>query len=188
MNCSERLKHETSQAHLYTEKLLLKKLQAIHSVDDYQHILKIFYGFFKPVEGAISNYLNSTILPDYHLRGFADRIMHDLLALGDQVPTAISAVLPHVDNVREACGAMYVMEGSTLGGQVIARILREKENIAIADESLTFFRGHGDRTVPMCRTFQAFLNDTFKTETQLEEVTGSATETFEKLGDWINRN
>ena len=188
MNCSERLKHETGKAHLHTERLLLKKLHAISSVDDYQHILRIFFGFFHPVERAISDHLNCSVLPDYDSRGIAGRIKNDLAALNDRRPIIVSAAIPQIRSVPEACGAMYVIEGSTLGGQVIARMIRENPDIQITDESLTFFRGYDENTMPMWKKFQGFLNDTFQTETQIAQVTSAATETFEKMGDWIREN
>lgn len=185
MNCSGRLKEETSKAHLHTEKLLLKKLKAMRSIQDYQHILKIFYGFFHPVELLISEHINPSILPDYTLRGASDKIANDLAMLNNVVPLPVSAAVPQIRNIPQAAGAMYVIEGSTLGGQVIARMIRENPGIQVSDDALTFFRGHDDNTIPMWKTFQGFLNDRFTSEAQIREVTSAATETFSKMSEWI---
>jgi heme oxygenase len=53
-------------------------------------------------------------------------------------------------------GAMYVMEGSTLGGQYIARHL--EETLALGPgEGDAYFRGYGERTGEMWRAFKAVL-------------------------------
>jgi heme oxygenase len=56
------------------------------------------------------------------------------------------------DSDAALLGAMYVMEGSTLGGQLIARHLE----ISLKFDSgngYSFFQGHGSRTGPLWREF-----------------------------------
>lgn len=185
MNCSERLKHDTGSVHQYTEKLLIRKLKAIQSASDYAHVLKIFYGFFHPVESLISQYIDISLLPDFHSRGVSDKIRNDLAFLNDTTSTPLCSVLPRIENVLSACGALYVIEGSTLGGQVIAKMLKENCPFPIPDEALTFFRGYNENTLPMWRAFQTFLNNSFQTPEQMTAVTAVAAETFEKMGEWI---
>lgn len=185
MDCSERLKHDTFKAHQHTEKLLIGKLKTIYSAEDYAHVLKVFYGFFHPVESQISRYIDNSLLPDFHSRGISFRIKDDLSALNNKSPIPLCSDLPRIENVLQACGALYVIEGSTLGGQVIARMLKENSHFKITDETLSFFRGYDENTIPMWRAFQMFLNNSFQTPEQITEVTNAAVETFEKMGAWI---
>jgi heme oxygenase len=53
-------------------------------------------------------------------------------------------------------GAMYVMEGSTLGGQYIARQVEKTLGLA-PGRGDAYFRGYGDETGPMWRAFKAVL-------------------------------
>lgn len=82
----------------------------------------------------------------------------DLEAMGAALPEDHAAVgLPDADvSEAEFLGRMYVMEGSTLGGQYIARHVEE----ALAVEpgvGNAYFRGYGDRTGAMWKAFQAVL-------------------------------
>jgi heme oxygenase len=52
-----------------------------------------------------------------------------------------------------ALGSLYVMEGSTLGGQVISRALAEAP--WLPPGGLTYFNPYGDRTGAMWRSFKA---------------------------------
>ena len=53
-------------------------------------------------------------------------------------------------------GAMYVIEGSTLGGQYIARHAEEMLKLA-PGEGNAYFRGYGEQTGSMWRSFKAVL-------------------------------
>jgi heme oxygenase len=75
----------------------------------------------------------------------------DLEALGT-VPTTERATLPSLDDPYLLLGAMYVMEGSTLGGQVIARHVQKRLGFE-AGKGGAFFFGHGAQTGRMWKDF-----------------------------------
>ncbi|MDB4912577.1 MAG: hypothetical protein JWM95_221 [Gemmatimonadetes bacterium] len=62
-----------------------------------------------------------------------------------------------------AWGALYVVEGSTLGGQHILRTLQTSEPVRrhglTADAGLAYFTGYGNRTAAMWRQFLSALGD-----------------------------
>ena len=76
---------------------------------------------------------------------------------------------------------MYVMEGSTLGGQVITRQLAQA---GIAGRS--YFTGYAEQTGPMWKRFCQLLTEE-ATDTNQAEIVESASLTFQKLHAWINQ-
>lgn len=62
-----------------------------------------------------------------------------------------------------AWGALYVVEGSTLGGQHILRSLQSSELVRrhglTSENGLAYFTGYGDRTATMWRQFLTALGD-----------------------------
>lgn len=94
-------------------------------------------------------------------RGFAPaerrksaRLGEELSALGLDAPAVDRrADFPALPDLAAAVGCLYVLEGSTLGGMIIARVIRER----LAWES-AFYGGYGRRTAEMWRAFGAAAN------------------------------
>lgn len=83
----------------------------------------------------------------------SQRLRHDLAALGDD--RGIHAVpVPRIDDAATAFGAAYVLEGSRLGGQVIARTLESR--LGLSAEAMTYLRPPDQ---PVGAAWRAFVND-----------------------------
>lgn len=178
------VKEATQLLHTEVENLLMPKLTSISSTADYAAVLRVFYGYFFPLEQRLQQYLTPEKLPDMASRRKAGAILHDLNAIGytdESLP--VCRQLPRITSVAEAFGALYVMEGSTLGGKMIARMLRKNEALAIADEALTFFSGYGDETGSRWKSFLAALNG----QENREEMVAAANETFYYLKRWMQQ-
>jgi heme oxygenase len=88
--------------------------------------------------------------------------------------------MPPLHTRLQLLGAMYVLEGSTLGGQVITR------QLALAGIPLrTYFTGYGTRTGPRWKTFCQLLTEAASTDPDQDEVVASACLTFQRLDQWI---
>jgi len=111
------LKNSTTHNHQLLEELLVPHLQNSTTIAQYVSILKTFYGFFKPVEVLLEQYVDVNVMPGMPLRRKAKLILDDLDCLSITGSPVLSVNLPHVANVSQALGAMYVLEGSTLGGR-----------------------------------------------------------------------
>jgi heme oxygenase len=61
-------------------------------------------------------------------------------------------MLPEMNSLPGLLGTMYVMEGSTLGGQLIARHVEVALHLGDGQGS-SYFRGHGSQTGPMWKEF-----------------------------------
>lgn len=79
------------------------------------------------------------------------------------------------DNEHEALGAMYVIEGSTLGGNVIAKQLSKTEGFD--NVTFNFFGCYQENTGPMWKNFKEVL-DTEVTEEHYNEVLSGAKKTI----------
>lgn len=97
-------------------------------------------------------------LPDIHgaaAPGGA-RLRHDLAALGEPHDVAPAADLPNIDTTAAAYGAAYVLQGSMLGGSIIARTLQL--NSQIPGGSFTYLQPPGVSIGPVWRAFTMRLD------------------------------
>ncbi|MBB1285972.1 biliverdin-producing heme oxygenase [Flavisolibacter sp. BT320] len=174
------VKNATQSVHEEVEGLLLPALASIRTTEDYASILKMFYGYFYPLEKQIENHIQAGNLPDIKERRKAASILHDLRQIGQPTENLfLCDTLPAINNAPQAFGALYVLEGSTLGGKQIAKMLTK--NPAIPEGATRFFSGYGDQTGSR---WKAFL-EVFNQQPQKEEVTAAATETFYFLKGWM---
>lgn len=177
---TEALRIRCKDAHLATEKTLLEKLRRVGSLDDYITILTIFYGYFAPIESKIEKFIKPHKLPDVYLRKRSLLILSDLDKLGYSKPLKIAEILPQINNDVQAAGALYVLEGSTLGGQHIARMLAAKPALQEREDIMSFFKGYKEQNNEMWQNFKEYL-DTQILKKDIEMVVQTAIETFALL-------
>ncbi len=187
ISCSKRLKLETKEVHSDAERLIIKKLNMINSIEDYIIFLKLFYGFFYPLEILARKYISEEALKDILKRGNTKKLINDIELLAGEKIILLAPSLPPVTNDLQAFGVMYVMEGSTLGGQIITKMLRDKD-IKFSNMGLSFFEGYGENTLTMWKTFTACLDANFQTDAQINQIVLTAKETFKKMKEWIMIN
>lgn len=172
------LRQYTRQSHQELDEWLLPRFHAIDSAEKYSDLLKAFYGYFMPVTAMVEDYLGPTVLPDYHERRKPGAILDDLEALQQQkTDIAFAHRLPQINNTAQAFGALYVMEGSTLGGLFLSKIV--SKNIRVNEKNgLSFFNGYGKESREKWEVFVGYLN-AFGAENNAADITGAAVETFE---------
>lgn len=176
---STTLKETTKEAHQQLEKKVVLKMKAIRSDKDYADFLKYFYAYFNKVEQAIAPYLNTDLLPDYNDRRTSAYLKSDIEELGFNVNNLPEAEAPEINNVLQALGALYVMEGSIMGGSIIVKML-EKGGIT---KGTSFFSGYGVATGQKWAAFTAVLNEQAKTEEDEKIAVDAANETFSRFGN-----
>jgi heme oxygenase len=94
--------------------------------------------------------------------------------------------LPKISSQAHALGALYVMEGSTLGGRMISKML--KENLGLESENgAGFFNGYGVHTMQKWNAFKEVLSDYCTTHFCEEEIVSTADDTFLKFNYWMNK-
>jgi heme oxygenase len=103
--------------------------------------LKIFYGFFHPLENIIKNYITNNELADINERRQSELLEKDLQSLNITYDLKLTDELPGINNTANAFGALYVMEGSTLGGRMISKMLLKNKRVDMS-HSNAFFNGY----------------------------------------------
>jgi heme oxygenase len=182
---SEKLKEETKQNHQQLEKKLIVFMRNIRTKEDYANLLMLFYSFFGGLELAIDKHFDVSYLPDYNLRRKTSSLADDLLQLGSVLPALANAEkLPSIDNHLQASGALYVIEGSTLGGKIISKMIRQQLNFN-DNYGLSFFNGYGNDPEKMWQTFKLFLDKPISPAEE-EIVIQSANDTFKKFSDFFD--
>ena len=176
---STKIKEATKEGHQQLEKKVILKLKEIRSNADYADVLKHFYAYFNEVEKAIQPYITADILPDHAERRNSSYLKADIEELGCNINELPAVTVPKIVNTQEALGAMYVMEGSIMGGPIIVQMLAKYG----VTKGVSFFSGYGEATGQMWGKFVAVLNEKGETESEQEEAIKAADETFLRFGD-----
>ncbi|MCO5230438.1 MAG: biliverdin-producing heme oxygenase [Chitinophagales bacterium] len=175
----ERLKEETHTAHQKTESTVVRNVKSIQNEQDYITLLKSFYAYFNAVEKELSKHIDESVLPDIKNRRNSTDIKNDIIELGGDIENLPLAKVPQINNTLEALSAMYVLEGSIMGGPYIIKML-EKQGISRA---FSFFSGYGQNSGQMLGAFVQVLErygHNPETHSKSVEV---ANETFINFGE-----
>ncbi len=150
--------------------------------------LKSMFGFYKPIEKILLEYeLFFTPLGiNLRERLKTPLIRRDLNYFGvsekemEEIPFCEN--LPDVSDFYRAMGCLYVLEGSTLGGQIIAKEL-VKSGLSKDGEGKAYYDPYETRTMPMFLQLKEALN---KLPDDKESVVlEAAQETFKTFGSWL---
>jgi heme oxygenase len=181
---ADKLKTDTLTNHQQLEKMLVGRMKSIRSIQDYIALLQIFYSYFGGLEQQIDQYINEVELPDYQQRRKSAALAQDIKDLGGiPVEKASGNALPAIQNTAQAYAAMYVIEGSTLGGKIISKMMAQQ--LRINDGSgLSFFSGYGDNTEMMWDKFKQVLDAQAKSAQHESEIIDTANQTFIKFKEW----
>jgi heme oxygenase len=158
------------------------------TIDAYRSLLGRFHGFYRPLERALLTFDHWQPLGlDMRERGKARFLERDLrhLAKAGNAPQPECEDLPKILTFPQALGCAYVLEGSTLGGQVVLRHLRQAFGID-ADSGAAFFNSYGPQRVgPMWRAFCDALERAVPEGDEADEVVDAARDTFVKIDQWF---
>lgn len=184
------LKEETAQQHQQTEDGI-DLMREDFSREDYRDLLVRFYAFYKSFEEKMRNALaENPIEFDHEERLNTPKLVKDLQSLGmseDEIAEIESTDgLPALDSKERIFGSLYVIEGSTLGGQVISRHLKQKFGFDETNGS-AFFSGYGRETGTMWKAFGAAITDFAEQSDNHQEIIAGANETFEKIGNSLKK-
>lgn len=181
------LKRETAPIHARMERDLGLADRTM-SRSRYVFVLARLYGFHAAWEPTVARALADDAFwqPRRRLRLLAD----DLSAFGFS-PSDVAALpscpaLPALDNAARALGSAYVLEGSRLGGAIVARNL-EATRCIDGPCGYAYFAGDGTRTAGLWRDFLCRLEATATPE-NAPDIVAAAIETFDRLHWWLCRN
>lgn len=160
---------------------------ALTSRTAYHHLLSRFFGFIAALEGRLALIDDlQPWLPDVSERWKTPLLAKDLALAGissQQCP--ICTFIPDIRSVGAAFGCLYVLEGSTLGGQIIAREVYKHLGFT-PENGCQFFSSYGATVGPMWKNFGEHLETwSAANEACRGEVIRSATDTFECFSRWL---
>jgi len=179
------LKEATKVNHQSLEKQLIAVIRSIHNKRDYAKLLVAFYGFIAGLEININTHIDLSVLPDYANRRKSAALANDLHLLGVPLPPLPDAnALPPINDHYQALGALYVMEGSTLGGKIICKMIQQQLMLTDMSE-LTFFYGYGGETDSMWQRFKDTM-DNVQNENKKDRIIQSANDIFVLFKQWFN--
>lgn len=179
-----RLRAATDPAHRALEAGLDWRAR-VATMPGYRGLLGRLYGFHAVWEPAIATALadESFLAPRRRLAQLAADLGHLGVGPGD-VAAFPRPDAPILAGPAAATGALYVLEGSTLGGQLIGRHIAGLHGFG--ETGLTYYRAHGPRTGAMWSAFRAHL-ETFADDPAAEAIlTEAAVTTFAAMRTWLS--
>jgi heme oxygenase (biliverdin-IX-beta and delta-forming) len=171
------LKRATADQHRAIENELAWLSDAV-TVPKLAWVLGRFHTFFEAWEPQAEASVEETLPGFFPPRRKLDLLTRDLAELGCAVGPAESVNVRGITEWPSVLGAMYVVEGSTLGGQFIARAIERRLGLS-QSKGYSYFVGYGSRTGEMWRGFSSVVNGAGPDVAP--EVVSSARATFEIL-------
>jgi heme oxygenase (biliverdin-IX-beta and delta-forming) len=157
--------------------------------DEYARLLARLYGFYLPVETQLEKLQGFNALGiDLVRRRKSPLLCADLATLGWEesrihaLPLCVD--LPALNTLSFGLGTLYVVEGATLGGQIIGRHLIRNLDIT-PDRGGRFFASYGSQVRVMWEAFGAAVKIHSNNSDVEASVVQSACETFATFIRWF---
>ena len=184
----EALRTGTALLHVALEKRLPFFSEHLDA-DWYRRLLQAYYGFYAPMEAAL---YDSGLIPDGldpEPRVKTPTLVRDLYALGldDDAINALPLCshLPTFDTPAACLGALYVLEGATLGGQVLRREMAQRLGVAV-DNGGAFLDVYGAETGRRWKDFLVYLGNLPLDMPAKQRAVIAARSTFSGFEQWLD--
>lgn len=159
MMVTELLKTETRKYHDEIEQKLESNrlFDGSFTQENYYKMLLVNHQFIKAYEEEILSYLNEGD------KDLLNKINFNKLSLIEKDLSELNLIsnetgkINHLRNRAEALGALYVIEGSMLGGMVIAKQLKKYPELETA--AFNYFGHYGQDIGPIWKSFVAYMNE-----------------------------
>jgi heme oxygenase len=184
LDLAQHLRRATAPSHEQLERSL-DLMSQLSDRQLFKRVLERFWGFHLVWEAAIRR--RTEFRAFHESRSRLPHLRRDLAMLGhtsaqmDRLPRCDDATAL-ADSPAAALGSIYVMEGSTLGGQVIGRGLAQAAWVPTG--GLTYFHPYGERTGQMWRGFREWAQ-THPAAENHDAVAAGANRTFDLLRGWL---
>ena len=172
------LRHRTAPHHERIERLL--GLGGDIGLDRYGEIVRGFESFHAQWEPRLRAALPAPMREWFDARCRGPLAARDLAALGLEAERGPATFDLRIDSPCAAIGSLYVIEGSALGGQVVARQL-QRQHARDARSGAAYFHGAGERTGAQWREFLGVLSDHDARGCNREAACEAAAQTFGAL-------
>ncbi|ULH16970.1 biliverdin-producing heme oxygenase (plasmid) [Deinococcus sp. KNUC1210] len=162
------LKEATHDQHQAVETLM-PVMHSTFTAAGYARLLVQLHAVVEPLEAQLLT-LGMPSGFDLHRRTKTPLLRRDLTWF-PAAPGASSAPAP-LAGVAEGLGALYVLEGATLGGQIISRHLHRTLGLT-PERGGAYFFGYGPSTGQRWQEFSQAMNQGVSTEDQSHVIAGA---------------
>jgi heme oxygenase len=180
MSATERLREDTRGLHESVEAATDLEGRCA-TLEGYRDLLERTASYLAAIEPVLAGFAWDELGVDIAQRQRLALVARDLAVLGSDAPPAAQGVFTP-RSLAEAIGALYVLEGSTLGGRFIERKVAALLGLD-ATSGIAYFHGHGERTGAMWKDFKqradAWCGDD---ESRYTVALHGARETFASFG------
>ena len=191
----EELRHATHAAHVRINHhpYLSGLLKAGYPLAQYQTLLAMYTPLYADIEAQVESFIACDDVPFVYFNRRKSQWLRDDMAhfgLNWQEPPWQPAALPAMRGLAD-CGALigtlYVIEGATLGGEVISRHLHEHRELG-PTSGVRFFNGYGDAVTTRnnWQMFCSFANSIETNKNLRASAKLSAIHLFELIESQLN--
>jgi len=178
------LRAGTAELHIALEKRLPFFSDTL-DLQAFERLIRAYYGFYQPLENALQD--SGAIPADFDLvsRLKTPTLQRDLQALGaNGGEFSLCCHLPAIDSAAACLGVLYVLEGATLGGQILRREIAARLGLG-ADNGAAFLDIYGAATGRRWRDFIEYLGSRPMHADEREIVVTAAHTTFSCFERWL---
>jgi heme oxygenase len=155
----------------------------------YRELLTAFLGYYAGLEAAWACLGQDAEVPDCVAPSRVAALRADLRQLGasnaELAALPVCGQLPACDTPGQRIGVLYVVNGSTLGGLVLAAHVERHLGTSVSGAT-HFMRLNGEATKQHWASCKAALDSILARQPDtFPEVVGAAKQTFSTLADWL---
>ncbi len=178
----DRLRIETRAAHDALDETLDLTGQPL-TLDQYVRLLARFHGFHRAIEPLLARLIEPSLWTGRSKLAVLQQDL-DRCGMSAAVVRLLPAPedLPSITDRATALGALYVSEGSTLGGRIIDRQLQA--NPVVPADARSYFGGYGAQTGAKWQAICAAL-ETSSNPNHHQRTIRSAQLVFASLQRWL---
>lgn len=177
-------------ATVHCHRRLEKRMDVGHrfsSAARYRGYLEVMFGFYAPFEQALGSHAVRSVLTDFAARCKTPLLSDDLVALGVSADCVAGlprcASIPACQDEAAALGSLYVLEGATLGGQVLLPMVEQRLRLT-RDTGASYLDSYGRDTRAMWQRFGSVVESWCADSVRRATAAAAAVATFESLEAW----
>lgn len=175
----ERLKRLTAPFHTMIEanRFATSLMSGAMSLDEYGEWLLRYYAFHKRIEECFDLFQNEALAYDLdvEMRKKVALLEADLQSLDVVIPADTGCEVHTIGSLHDLFGSMYVLEGSTMGGMVIAKQIERHFG---SDAPKSYFLPYRERHMEMWRGFLSALATFHEKSGEDERIVVAACATY----------
>lgn len=183
-----RLRDATAEAHRELEATMALAERCADRAS-YRMLLADMFGIYAPLEAQLAAVAWDGLGIDFARRAKTQWLRADLMALGlssrDIAALPRTQHLPAIQSAADGFGVLYILEGASLGGQLILRQIKPALGVT-ETAGARFFASYGADVGEYWRSFTAAMAVYGANEDLAQAMERAALATFACFQNWMN--